>query len=189
MGYAISWIAFEGKTATEVADLLSLSPSGKFDEVPRDMFSGARLDSGWYVVVIDKYAHKFVRARTLERVSTATGVIAATVEEHVMFSSAEAWKSGRLIWKITHEGENGPRNLKERGSLPAEYSPIKTRLLAAQQEEDAGTREVDYFFDMPLDLAEAITGYKHDKALAARFEILKRGTSTVAGGLFSRLFR
>src|SRR5579863_1349181 len=186
MGYAISWIAFEDKTAAEVAGLLGLSPSGEFDEVPRDMFSGARFGTGWYVVVIDKYGHKFVKARTLERVSTATGVIAATVEEHVMFSSAEAWKSGRLTWKITHEGENGPRNLKEQGSLPAEYSPIKTRLLAAQQEEDAGGREVDYFFDMPLDLAEAITGYKHDKAVVARFEILKRGTSTTRGGLFSR---
>lgn len=187
MGYAISWIAFQGKTAAQAAELLGLSPSGKFEEVPESMFCGVPLDSGWYVVVINEYGHKFVRERTLQQVSAAADVIAATIEEHVMFSSAEAWKNGNLIWRVTHASESGRRHLEEHGALPRQYLVIKERLLAAQQREDEGAREVDYVFDVPLELSEAIVGFKHDRILDRRFEILK--TVAAGGGLLSRLFR
>lgn len=41
MGYAISWIAFEDKTGAQAAQMLGLSCSGKFHEVPNGRFSGA----------------------------------------------------------------------------------------------------------------------------------------------------
>jgi hypothetical protein len=187
MGYAISWIAFKGMTAGRTAELLALSPSGEFEEVPESMFSGVLLDSGWYVVVINEYAHEFVRERALHRVSATAEVVAATIEEHVMFSSAAAWKNGNLIWKVTHASESGPRHLAEHGTLPERYRSVKERLLAAQQLEDEGAREVDYVFDLPLELAEAIVGFKHDKLLDARFETLK--PVAAGSGLLSRLFR
>jgi len=187
MGYSISWIAFKDKTAAQGAELLGLSPSGKFDEVPRDMFSGSLLPSGWYVVVIEKCEHKFVRERSLQRMSAMAEVVAAAIEEHVMFSSAEAWKNGKQVWRVAHESESGPRHLAEQGALPEQYRRVKERLLAAQHIEDGGAREVDYIFDVPLELAEAIVGFKHDKALDAQFEILK--PADTGGGLFSRLFR
>lgn len=131
MGYAISWIAFKDKTAAQAGELLALSPSGEFTEVPEHMFSGVRLENGWYVVVIDECGHKFVRERSLQRVSEAVDVVAAAIEEHVMFSSAEAWKNGRRLWKVAHASESGPRHLEERGSLPEQYRALKERLLAA----------------------------------------------------------
>src|SRR5579864_2308015 len=101
MGYSISWIAFKGKTAAQSAELLGLSLSGKFEETPRSKFSGTQLATGWYVVVIDRFGHKFVGTSNLSRVSKTGEVVAAGTEEHVMFSSAEAWKDGKLIWKVT----------------------------------------------------------------------------------------
>jgi hypothetical protein len=186
MGYAISWIAFKGTTAAQAAELLELTPSGEFDDSPEGMFSGAVFDKGWYVVLIDKYAHRFVGARNLRRVSATTAVVAATVEEHVMFSSAEEWRGGQQIWSVTHEGESGPHNLEESGSLPEQYPSIKQRLLAAQEEEDRNAPEVDHIFDVPLELAESIAGFKHDKAYETKFEILK---PVAGGGILSRLFR
>ena len=186
MGYAISWIAFQDKTAAQAAELLGLCPSGELEQEPENMFCGVRLHSGWYVVVIDEYGHRFVRERTLQRVSAAADVVAATIEEHVMFCSAEEWSGGKLIWKVSHESEKGLRHLEERGSPPGQYLAVKERLLAAQQQEDEGAREVDYVFDVPLELAEAIAGFKHDRLINERFEVLK----PVAGrGLLSRLFR
>ncbi len=187
MGYAISWIAFKGHTAEQTAELLALSPSGKFEEVPESMFCGVHLDKGWYVVVINEYGHKFVRERSLRRVSGAADVVAVAIEEHVMFSSAEAWKNGNLVWKVRHESESGPRHLEEQGSLPAQYGSVKGRLLAAQQRENEGAHEVDYVFDVPLEISEAIVGFKHDRILDRRFEILR--PTTAGGGLLSRLFR
>lgn len=187
MGYAISWIAFKDKTSAQVVEMLGLSLSGEFEEIPEGKFSGTQLGTGWYVVVIDQYGHKYVRAGNLKRVSMMADVVAAMTEEHVMFTSAEAWKSGRLIWKVTHEGESGPlgpRHLEEQGSFPEQYGDIKARLLAAQQQEDPKEPEVDHICDIPLELAESIVGYKHDKALDSKFEILR----PVGGGLLSRLF-
>jgi hypothetical protein len=189
MGYAISWIAFRGETDPRAAELLGLSPSGKFLEVPESMFCGVSLDTGWDVVVINEYAHKFVRERSLQRVSAAADVVAAAIEEHVMFSSAEAWKNGNLIWRVTHASGANRRHLEEHGSLPTQYLDIKKRLLAAQQREDDGAHEVDYIFDVPLELSEAIVGFKHDRILDRRFEILKPVAATAGGGLLSRLFR
>ena len=189
MGYAISWIAFRGKTDAQAAELLGLSPSGKFEEVPESMFCGVHLDNGWYVVVINEYGHKFVRERSLQRVSAAADVVATSIEEHVMFSCAEAWKNGKLIWRVTHASGSSRRHLEEHGSLPTQYLDIKERLLAAQQREDEDAHEVDYVFDVPLELSEAIVGFKHDRILDRRFEILRPVTATAGGGLLSRLFR
>ncbi|SRR6266567_32193 len=189
MGYAISWIAFQDKTAAEAAELLGLFPSGRLEQEPESMFCGVGLDNGWYVVVINEYGHKFVRERSLRRVSATTDVIAAVIEEHVMFSSAEAWKNGNLVWKVTHVSESGPRHLEEQGSLPAQYGSVKDRLLAAQQREDERAHEVDYVFDLPLEIAEAIAGFKHDRMIDDRFEVLKPVTAAAGRGLLSRLFR
>jgi hypothetical protein len=186
MGYAISWIAFQDKTAAQGAELLGLFLSGRLEQEPESMFCGVRLDKGWYVVVINEYGHKLVSDRSLGRLSGSGSVIAATIEEHVMFCSAEEWNGGKLIWKVSHQSEKGPRHLEETGSPPVRYLAVKERLLAAQQREDEGAREVDYVFDVPLELAEAIVGFKHDRLINERFEVLK----PVAGrGLLSRLFR
>jgi hypothetical protein len=190
MGYAISWIAFKDTTVAQAAGLLGLSLSGQTEEEPESMFCGVHLDSGWSVVFINEYAHTFVRDRTLQQVSAAAYIVAASIEEHVMFSSSEGWENGNLIWKVTHAFESGPRHLQEHGSLPKEYLSVKQRLLAAQQREDENSREVDYVFDVPLELAEAIVGFKHDKVIDASFEVLEPAREApTSSGLLSRLFR
>jgi len=190
MGYAISWIAFKDVAVAQVAEMLSLSPSGETEEMPESMFSGVLLDNGWYVVVINKFAHEFVSERSLRRVSAQAHVIAAVIEEHVMFSSAEAWKRGNRTWKIAHDGgDRGHYHLDEQGVLPEEYGSIKERLLAAQKQEHQTEPDVDNVFDIPLELAATIVGYKHDRDIDACFEILKPGSSAAGSGLLSRLFR
>jgi hypothetical protein len=188
MGYAISWIAFRDKTDAQGAELLDLSQSGKFEEVPESRFSAVRLDNGWYVVVINENGHKFVRQRSLQRVSAAADVVATASEERALFSSAEAWNNGNLIWRVSH-ASGSSRHLEEHGSLPGQYFAVKERLLAAQQREDQGDRELNYVFDVPLELSQAIVGFKQDRVLDNRFEILKALAVTAGGGPFSRLFR
>src|SRR5260370_41316935 len=136
MGYAISWIAFKHKTAAQVTDLLALAPSGKYEEVPHGMFSGVSLDTGWYLVYINKCEHRIVSARNLQRGSASAEIVAAVIEEHVMFSSAEGWENGSLIWKVSDASESGIDHLEEHGSLPVKYQEIRQRMLAAQKQEE-----------------------------------------------------
>lgn len=188
MGYLTSWIAFRGQTDAQAAELLGLSPSRKFEEVPESMFSGVRLDKQWYVVVINEYGHKFVRERSVQRVSAAADVVATAIEEHAMFTSAEVWKSGNVTGKVSH-ASGSSRHLEEHGALPGQYFAVKGRLLAAEQREDEGDREPDYVFDVRLELSQAIVGSKHDRVHDSRFEILKPLAVTAGGGLLSRRFR
>lgn len=187
MGFAISWVAFKNKTVEQVAETLSLLQSGRLEQEPESLFSGLRLNTGWYVVFINEFAHRFVSQRSLQRVSEHSEVVAANVEEHVMFSSAEGWNNGKQVWKVSHEGESDPHNLEEHGEHPQQYVPIKQRLLAEQQREDKGEHQVDFVFDIPLELAEAVVGFKHDKIVEERFEILTPVPSR--SGLLARLFR
>ncbi len=189
MGYAISRIAFQDKTAVQAAELLGLSPSGRLEQEPESRFCGVRLDNGWNVVVVNEYGHKLVREHALRQGSAAADVVVAAIEEHVMCSSAEAWKNGNLIWRVAQASESSRRHLEEHGSLPGPYLAIKERLLAAQQREDEGAREVDYVFDVPLELAEAIVGFKHDRVLDSRFEVLKPVAATAGRGPLSRPLR
>lgn len=185
MGSAISWIAFKDKTATQVQERLALRPTGRFEEIPEGMFSAASFGS-WYLVFIDRHAHEFVREAMLEKLSADCEVVAVTVEEHVMFSSAEHWSSGKRLWSVVHESESGSNHLEESGSLPPSYAGIKDRLLAEQKKEDEDDKmKVDHVFDVPLEFAELVTGFKHDNVIEAKFEILEKKPST---GLLTRFF-
>lgn len=185
MGYAISWIAFKDKSAAQVQERLSLAPTGRLKEMPEGMFSAASFGS-WYLVFIGRHAHEFVRESMLEKLSADCEVVAAIVEEHVMFSSAECWISGKRVWSATHDAQSGTDHLAETGSLPASFQAIKARLFAEQSKEKADDpMRVDHIFDAPLELAESLTGFKHDKANESKFEVLKKKASE---GFLARLF-
>src|SRR5687768_4555147 len=152
MGYSISWIALRNKAPEEAAQLLGLSFTGETEEVPESMFSGMKLGTGWYLVVINRHGHRLVQEKSLKEISASCEVIAASIEEHVMSCAVQCWKNGRLQWAVAHESETGIDHLEERGTLPVIYRPIKDRLLVAQKTADG----VDYVFDVPLELTEAI---------------------------------
>ena len=107
MGYSISWIALRDKAPDEAVKLLGLAPTGDTEEVPESMFSGMQLGTGWYLVVINQHGHPLVQEKSLHAVSATCDVVAATIEEHVMSSSVECWKDGRLQWSVAHESESG----------------------------------------------------------------------------------
>lgn len=188
MGFAISWIAFKDKTVAQTAGILSLAPAGDFEQEPESLFSGVQPNTRWSVVFINEFGHRSVSQRSLQRVSEHSEVVAVNVEEHVMFSSAECWKTGKLLWKVSHEAESGPYNLEEQGDHPQQYVAIKERLLAEQQHEDQGERQVDFVFDIPLELADAIVGFKHDRIIQERFEVLKPAPPRSGSTLLARLF-
>lgn len=147
------------------------------------MFGGVKLDTGWYLIVINENGQEIVGEKNLRHVSAACDIVAACIEEHVMVSSAEYWSNGVQAWAVSHASDLGATHLDEHGAFPAAYAGIKDGLLAQQKLGDA-----DYVFDIPLKLAEAIVGYKHDEPSRIEFEVLSKATKPSAGGFLSRLF-
>lgn len=102
-----------------------------------------------------------------------------------MFSSAEQWVDGTMLWRAEHVGENGLINLKTSGVLPPTFQAMVDAQAAKQQAEGGETANVDHYFDIPLNAAKTIIGFKHDEEVLGvkydNFELLSQSVPLRTG--------
>ena len=163
MGYAISWLAIKGKPEGLVVAELGLAPTGEMAEYGDSLFTGRKLPSGWFLLVIDKCEHKFVNPNSLAPLSQGCEVIATSIEEHVMVCSSELWRNGAQVWRIEHDAQKSIEHIAASGSLPADYSTIEQEHAEEQKQAGGSEADTDYFFEIPLHIAKNIVGFKHDE--------------------------
>jgi hypothetical protein len=102
-----------------------------------------------------------------------------------MYAMATLWRDGREIWRIEHHGDRVREDLKVTGKPPEEFEAIRSDY-AVKQKSDG---QVDWYFEMPVELAKRMTGFKHDEsneALDDKFEELKGMVQAEAAGRRSR---
>jgi len=193
MGFSLSWLAVRGKPAAAILSALGLRATGVPGIEGEAPVVGAASAAGWYLIVADKAEHRLIRPSVLERLSEGCEVVTCTVEEHVMFSEATGWRDGRQGWRVSHRGEDGPVGLEEAGELPANYPALRGALEARQAAEGGAEAEVDFLFDIPVALAQAFTGYRHDEASPAfevpGFEVLEATGPAARTSWLGRLLR
>ena len=198
MGYSISWFAVPETHADSFFQKLSLVRTGETEEYPNSMISSARLDTGWRMLWYDKTVCPFLEDETLSQLSHHHDIIACTVEEHCMDSTATLWQSGLRTWSIHHNGNDGPKELGIAGTLPGCFDSIRSELERKQTEDGGMDAEVDHLFDIPLAVARHIVGFKHDEEspyiLDGVFHVLARGSaianpSLLKRGFIARLFQ
>jgi hypothetical protein len=90
-------------------------------------------------------------------------VLACSIEEHVMVCSAELWSEATRRWRIEHSSERGREHLQAEGELPEGLAALITAAEAAQ----AADADVDAYFDVPLQAAQQLAGFKHDETHSA----------------------
>jgi hypothetical protein len=189
MGFSISWIGFKGLSEADVLLRTGFRDTGAADEVNEAPFSMAELPTGWTIVFANDF--DYGSAEHLIELSKEATVVACQVEEHVMFSAAYCHSDGHEQWSVWHDCQRNIRDLSTRGVLPLEFAPIRDRL-SARQDEGGGLwasrpdptdpmiamlkqvrpdlelgedrwMPVDYIFDIPVELAAALTGYRHNQ--------------------------
>ena len=165
MGFSISWVAVRGKPVSTLWEELGVRPTGERDEFPDFPIAGAELPGDWYLIFADHFDSPFLEEAALERLSSGGEVVTCAVEEHVMFSEAARWQDGRQIWSIRHDAQEGIKHLEANGELPPTFLSIRNRLTSEQEAAGGERAGVDYIFDIPVELAEALTGFRHDKVL------------------------
>jgi hypothetical protein len=163
MGFSISWVAIRGASRESILARLSLRPTGQREEIPESPTCGAELPNGWYLVFKNNDFSLVSQDGLLADLSRAGELILCYVEEHVMISGSEAWKNGLQIWWTRHESEKGLEHIVAKGSLPANYEAIRNKLLA---ELRADPEPCDYIFDLPIALAFAATGFRHNQYIS-----------------------
>lgn len=190
MGWAITWCAVREKHAEQFLNQLALSATGETEELAQSLISMAKLDTGWRVIWYNKYDCPFLKPRDLGLLSRDKDVVLCLVEEHVMASSSEMWSQGKRKWWLSHEGEDGPKGLDTDGDLPASLTAIRKEMEEAQHAAGGDDADVDYMFEIPLKVAEALVGFKHDEddshVIDGHYVVLYRTAPT--GGVLRRLF-
>ena len=158
MGFSISWIALRGVEKAEALRRLGFRDVGSEDEANESPFSATYIPTGWTLIFSNDV--DYGSAEHLRQISAGTTAVSCQVEEHVMFSAAHSSTDGHDDWSIWHDSQNGMQDLHTSGVLPVAFATTKARLLAEQDHDKDG--QVDYVFDIPIDVAQAITGYRHD---------------------------
>ena len=160
MGLSHSWMAVKASSRTAALEALGFLETGDEADLSA-LFAGAELATGWYV--IRSRDVEFATPKRLSQVSAASGVgLAGQVEEHVMVSSLRRFDDGDETWWVIHEPEKGIFDLSFGGAPPKLLSEIRERLVAVQQSEGGEEANVDFIFEVPVQLGVALCGYRVD---------------------------
>ncbi len=163
MGFSLEWLAVKNGKKDSVLASLGLRGTERFEGIPESDLTGASLPAGWYMIVSNRGSLALMEKMMLARASAEAEVVCCFVEEHCMCSSAQGWRDGSEIWSVFHEaGTGGISHLETKGNLPAAFNAIRDRQRAKQEAAGGSNAGVDYIFDIPVELAHALTGYRHD---------------------------
>ena len=162
MGYSISWVAVKRKAPEILLQELGLLSTGVMADYGREPYTGRTLPSGWFLLVFNRCEHKFIKPRSLTALSSNCDLVACSVEEHVMVSTSEFWRGGQQIWRIEHDAQESIDHLSSSGTLPDGYAAIQRQCAEMQEQAGGNHADVDAFFDIPLQTAKSMVGFKHD---------------------------
>ena len=174
MGYALSWLALREAAPDILLDGLGLVKSSNPSR--KTLFAGRKLPDDWFLLAINHYNHEFVQSDVLRSLSSHGDLMACSVEEHVMCCSSELWKNGQQVWRIEHDAQESMTHLNATGSLPQTYFDIHNEFARKQEEAGGEHSDTDYFFEIPLQAAKRIVGFKHDETVfeSGSWEVLER---------------
>ena len=176
MGFSLTWVAVRGGTPQAILEHFGLRGTGQREESPEAEITGTELPDGWYLIVDQHDRLRLTDDRVLRELAQSRDVVMCFVEEHVMCSAAAGWRDGERLWSLHHEAGESAAALQIQGRPPAGFDGIRDRL-SAQRTASAGEEpKVDYIWDIPVEVAAALTGYRHDQDLPGEpkdaFEIL-----------------
>ncbi|EKU75730.1 MULTISPECIES: hypothetical protein [Sphingobium] len=160
MGFKISWLAFEALDKATLLDALGFHDTGASDEANEAPFSAAQLPNGWSIIWSNDFG--WIETQSVKLPFPTKRTIACQLHEGLMFSAAHGAKDGIEMWSLSHDAQTDLHNLSMTGDLPATFPAIRDRLFEEQKAEDAGSAEVDFIFDIPIELAQSVTGFRHD---------------------------
>jgi hypothetical protein len=161
MGFSLCWAAVRGKKRALVLAELFLHATGDREDLPESPLVGAELPGGWYLVLSNRDS-RFARPSTLELLSSRCEVVACQVDESSSSSEASGWSDGTQLWSIVHLFEKTIWHVETRGEPPEPFVAIRDRLRVEQQAAGGNDADVDFLFDVPVELAQALTGFRHD---------------------------
>lgn len=157
MGFRVTLIAVTGKDPATIHREFAVEPTGTFVDFPDAPVAGAQVPAGPYVLYINDGI--LPSDALLARLSQDASLMTCTVNETVMCSDVCAWSQGIEQWTVTHDCQFGINHLETSGEVPRPFHEIRERLCGLQ----ASSTDVDYVFDVPVELFVAMGGIRYDQ--------------------------
>lgn len=190
MGFRICYLASESPPE-ELIEKLGLNQGDQVDEMPDGDWWAAKLkSSGWTILWSEDEGFGQSAKEQVVELSQKHRTYICEVNETCMWSSSELWQDGRQLWKVTHAGDGEDRfDLTEVGELPEAFAELKQSHFQTQKNTD---ENVDYIFEIPLDLPALEIGFRHEDHLEAEdvevFNIIFPNEPEKKPSLLSRIF-
>lgn len=159
MGFKISWIAVQTESPARFLAEVGFVETDQLDEANEAPFAWSALPNNWFVLFSNNF--DFVFDTDLEKLSLSETIVACVVHEGAMISVAFGYENGELVWQVGHNSQEGLDHLESWGSLPDGYEQLRARYLE-QQRSEGESAEVDFVFEIPIELAHLVSGYRHD---------------------------
>ena len=166
MGLSIAWLGVRGIAYDVVVERLGLMSTGELADYAERDVSARPIPDGWSLVVARGCDHRIIAEQQLSKLAADCEVVACSIEEHVMYSSSELWVRGKRQWRVAHDAQESIDHLSTWGSLPEDFAATRSRFAAQQESEGGKNADVDFYFEIPLVLAQARVGFKHDEVNA-----------------------
>jgi hypothetical protein len=180
MGFSLSWVCVRGSKSEKILNLLGLQETGAHEDFPESEITATETANG-FLIVAQRDCLKLTSGKVLAELSILGDVTVCFVEEHVMHSLAGFWSKGKFVWAVSHVSGKEKNHLKADGNLPAVFSSISDDLISKQKKADAENGGPDYIFDIPVELAKSVAGYRYDEDISGHpknsFKILERAKS------------
>lgn len=183
MRSALSWLALHSDRMPDLLAPFALHPAqGAADHTDSD-FAAAALPSGWLVLWANQYEPPEFGEAMLRPLSAKGDVLLAHVEENQLSASVEFWRQGERLWRVVRNAAG----FQVDGDPPEAFLQIRAHHQQLQAEADTVGEAVDHLFEVPLALAQQLTGFRHDESQAIAFDLLnsdntvRRPYSEVAG--------
>ena len=186
MNLSCSWIAVKGpdkETVLSTLDWLEAAPGSNPDLNWAEMIVTA---SGWIVIFIHDF--NYPTPKRMAAVSVGGTAVACSIDERVMYSVARGYADGQAVWSVDHDGgQRGHYHLSIAGDPPPELAAVRARLTAEQDAAGGDGARVDYLFDLPASLTEALTGFNLPPEGQGIDTVALEPAPSKGGGLFAAL--
>lgn len=185
MGFSLAWAAVHGRTPEALMEALGLQPGAGSG---RDRAYVGELPEGWALYVDKDFERGFGQA--LDRlVALGARTIACRQEDRVMYAEARAYEGAQEIWRIVRDSERDPwLHVEASGTPPAQYEAIRARYFADQEAEGGEDADVDLLYEIPLELARSICGFRPGETEEPELTAVAAPKAAAGGGFFARLF-
>lgn len=175
--WTCSWIAIRGGEPDGVLSELALNRTNGYTPTPSAEWCCVESDNDWFVLFSGRNsAPEEFSPEFLSVLSKRSELVVSVIEEPIMFSSVAYWVDGRSIWSVVHDAQRGISHIDVRGELPDAVEAIYEEWQARQDEHGEDAAELDYIFQVPIEMAARLTGFRYDRDYpgdpAGRFEVL-----------------